>query len=77
MQVYKLTDKNLQTQNRYQWQINEWRVTKGTGELCSAGWLHFYYSKELALFLNPIHARIAEPRMFVAEIGRASCRERV
>ena len=67
MQVYKLTDKNLQTQNRYQWQINEWHDTTGEGELCGEGWLHFYYSKELALFLNPLHARIAEPRMFVAE----------
>ena len=67
MPVYKLTDKNLQTHNNYQWRMNRWRVTKGTGQLCSAGWLHFYYSKELALFLNPLHARIAEPRMFVAE----------
>ena len=67
MQVYKLTDKNLQTHNNYQWQINEWHDTTGEGELCSAGWLHFYYSKELALFLNPLHARIAEPRLFVAE----------
>ena len=67
MQVYKLTDKNLQTHNNYQWQINEWHDTTGEGELCGEGWLHFYYSKELALFMNPIHANIAEPRLFVAE----------
>ena len=35
--------------------------------LFRSGWLHFYYSKELALFLNPIHANIAEPRLFLAE----------
>ena len=67
MQVYKLTNKNLQTHNGYQWQLQEWHETTGEGQLCSKGWLHFYYSKELALFLNPLHARIAEPRMFVAE----------
>ena len=67
MQVYKLTDKNLQTYNNYQWQINEWHDTTGEGELCGEGWLHFYYSKELALFMNPLHANIAEPRLFVAE----------
>ena len=67
MQVYKLTDQNLQTHNGYQWQINDWHETDGAGELCSAGWLHFYYSKELALFLNPMHADIANPKLFVAE----------
>ena len=67
MQVYKLTDQNLQTHNGYQWQINAWHETDGAGELCSAGWLHFYYSKELALLLNPMHANIANPKLFVAE----------
>ena len=67
MQVYKLTDQNLQTHNGYRWQINDWHETDGVGELCSAGWLHFYYSKELALFLNPIHANIANPKLFIAE----------
>jgi hypothetical protein len=66
MQVYKLTDQNLQTHNGYQWQINDWHETDGAGELCSKGWLHFYYSKELALFLNPMHADIANPKLFVA-----------
>ena len=64
--LYKLTDENLKTHNGYQWQINKWHITKGTGELCSAGWQHFYYSKELALLLNPIHANIANPKLFVA-----------
>ena len=67
MQVYKLTDQNLKTRNSYQWQINDWHETDGAGELCSAGWLHFYYSKELALLLNPIHADIANPKLFIAE----------
>jgi hypothetical protein len=65
--VYKLTDQNLQTYNGYQWELNKPKETSGKGELCGPGWLHFYYSPELALFLNPLHANIDNPRLFKAE----------
>jgi len=70
--VYKLTDQNLQTYNGYQWNLGKWQKRPGTGDLCSNGWLHYYHSKELAQFLNPIHANIDNPRLFIAESRGAS-----
>src|ERR1700690_3620410 len=67
MQVYKLTDQANKTYNDTKWTINKWKETDGSGELCSPGWLHFYYSKELAMFLNPIHANIDNPKLWIAE----------
>jgi pyruvate/2-oxoglutarate dehydrogenase complex dihydrolipoamide acyltransferase (E2) component len=70
-QVFKLTNEALQTHNNFQWTVGEWCEAPGTGKLCSEGWLHWYHSAELALFLNPIHANIDNPRLFVAEASGA------
>jgi pyruvate/2-oxoglutarate dehydrogenase complex dihydrolipoamide acyltransferase (E2) component len=70
-QVFKLTNQALQTHNNFQWTLNRWCEAPGTGELCTNGWLHWYHSPELALFLNPIHANIDNPRLFVAEASGA------
>jgi hypothetical protein len=70
-QVFKLTTKALQTHNNYQWTLGEWCEAPGTGVLCTNGWLHWYHSAELALLLNPIHANIKNPRLFVAEASGA------
>jgi hypothetical protein len=64
--VYKLTNQKMQTRGGYQWRLNKYHATPGTGELCSRGWLHFYYSPELAMLLNPIHANIDTPKLFEA-----------
>ena len=69
MKAYKLTDQNMQTHNGYQWKLQEWQETNGKGELCGSGWLHYYSDPILALLLNPIHAAIAAPRLFEAEIA--------
>src|SRR5262245_48218719 len=64
--VYKLTDQAMQTYGGYQWHLHETRQTRGTGELCSDGWLHCYADPRLATLLNPIHAGYHAPRLFEA-----------
>jgi len=65
--VYKLTNQDLTTHNGYQWAVGEWRETNGEGNLCGPGWLHAYTDPAVALFLNPIHANIANPRLWEGE----------
>jgi hypothetical protein len=67
MQVYKLTDENLQTYKGFQWTLNKTYEVSGQGDLCSAGWLHAYEDPLLAVLHNPIHADYKNPRLFVAE----------
>ncbi len=67
MQLITLTDQNMQTHNEFQWELGVWKEAPGAGDLCSAGWLHAYeHGPELAIALNPIHARIKNPRVFRA-----------
>lgn len=66
--MYKLTNKNLQTRGGFQWVLGEERTTSGTGDLCGCGWLHCYSDPYLAVMLNPIHADIENPRLFLAEV---------
>ena len=70
MKYYKLTNQNLQTRNKFQWKIGEWREAKGNvrNELCTNAWLHCYDSSLLAVLHNPIHANIKEPRLFEVEV---------
>ena len=65
--IYKLTNQNVQTRGSFQWALAEWHETSGEGELCSSGWLHCYSHPLLAVLLNPIHADIANPRLFEGE----------
>ena len=67
--AYKLTDSDMQTHNMFQWELGKEYTTSGKGNLCSAGWLHFYTHPLLAMLLNPIHADIKNPRLFMAEVG--------
>ena len=63
---YKLTDQNAQTKNATQWGENVTHTAPGTGQLCSAGWLHAYTDPLLAVLLNPIHADFKHPRLWEA-----------
>jgi hypothetical protein len=67
MRLYKLTDQNLQTRNGFQWTPGEWQEAPGTGELCTSGWLHAYTDPFLAILMNPDHANISKPRLWLAE----------
>jgi hypothetical protein len=55
----KLLHRNLTSHGGCQWTPGEWKSAPGTGELCTAGWLHFYDSLEVGLMLNPAHANIS------------------
>ena len=67
MIVYKLTDQKMQTYNGFQWKLGQKRTASGEGSLCGPGWLHAYESPLVAVLMNPVHANIAEPRLFEAE----------
>lgn len=71
--MIKLTDQNIRTYHGFQWTVGWWVETSGKGALCGPGWLHGYDDLLLALFLNPIHAHIQNPRTWRAETtGTAS-----
>jgi hypothetical protein len=72
MKAYKLTDQNLQTRNGFQWTISEWQKTDGSGQLCSAGWLHAYEDPLLAVLLNPYHGNLQNPRLWEVEVAGKS-----
>lgn len=66
---YKLTDKNMQTKNNYQWDLNKWHEIDPNLQdvdtmLCSKHWFHVYTHPLLAILLNPIHTNIINPRLF-------------
>jgi hypothetical protein len=65
--LYKLTDQNWETMNCTKWGPHVTHKTDGSGELCSRGWLHAYTSPELAVLLNPIHANIENPVLWLCE----------
>jgi hypothetical protein len=68
MKVYKLTDKNMQTYNKFQYDLGKTYTTNGEGDLCSRGWLHAYEHPLLAVLHNPIHGEFgSEMRLFEAE----------
>jgi hypothetical protein len=67
--MFKLLNQDMTSHNNTKWVIGEKKKTNGKGELCSPGWLHCYEDKLLAVLLNPIHADIKNPRMFVCGVS--------
>lgn len=68
---YKLTNKDLQTHNGFQWELDKWYeipVEKQGNDLCTESWFHCYNHPLLAVLLNPIHADIKNPRLFEVEV---------
>jgi hypothetical protein len=66
--AYKLTDSIMKTYGGYLWTLGEFNETSGKGGLCGPGWLHYYSDAKLAAFLNPMHAKFAQPRLFEIEV---------
>ena len=58
----------MTTHGGYQWQLGEWGEASGRGGLCGPGWFHAYTHPLLATLLNPIHANLRDPRLFVIEV---------
>jgi hypothetical protein len=72
MKKYKLTDQDIRTHNGFQWELGKEVITDGENEeLCNKHWLHYYHHPLLAVLLNPIHAKIDNPRLFeVKALGK-------
>lgn len=66
--LYKLTDSEMQTHNKFQWALDT-PVTLAPCDhprLCTADVLHAYVDPDLALLMNPAHANYDPPRLFEA-----------
>ena len=66
----KLTDKNDQTYNDTQWGEGVTHTASGKGELCTAGWIHYYDSPLLAVLLNPIQGNFKHPHLWSAQVNK-------
>jgi hypothetical protein len=70
--VYKLTTQDNKTRkgeyNECTWGENVTHSGTGQGELCGNGYIHAYTSPELAVLLNPIHANIKKPKLWVCSV---------
>ena len=64
--VYKLTTQQNTTHNDTPWGTNVSHKTDGEGDLCGPGWLHAYTDPLLAVLLNPQHANIINPKLWLA-----------
>lgn len=69
--VWKLTDSDGFTHEKScQWGrrvANPHGVKDGERALCSPSWYHGYDNAYLAVLMNPIHAKITSPRLWLAE----------
>lgn len=81
MTVYKLVDQNYRTRagekNETHWQIGvRAQATGALGQpLCTDGHIHGYEHSLVAVFMNPVHANIKDPRMLVCEVEEPILRE--
>ena len=65
--AYKLLSQEMTSRNNTKWEIGKAiEISKDFpgNTLCSNQLLHCYASPEIAVFMNPAHANISEPRLF-------------
>lgn len=67
MKVFKLTNQRHRTHNGCQWGEGVRHTTSGEGDLYGPGWLHFYSSAEVAIFMNPAFGNIPKPVLWLSE----------
>src|SRR5271169_3834626 len=66
--IYKLTTQENTTHNDTKWIPGVWQTpVSGTGDLCTEGWYHAYNDSLIAILMNPIHADIKNPKLWLAE----------
>ena len=71
--LYKLTDQNMQTYGRFQWELGvSSPPLPAIGDMCSGNYYHAYKGKLTAVIMNRSHANIKNPRMFIGEGDIAS-----
>jgi hypothetical protein len=65
----KLTDQQMQTFDGFQWELGvPPPMLNGAKELCSSSWYPCYEHPLLAVLLNPMHADIDNPRLFLIDV---------
>ncbi len=71
--VYKLTTQDNKTRKGYSnectWGRGVTHSGTGQGDLCSPGYIHAYLSPLLAVFLNPVHADIPNPKLWQCSVS--------
>jgi hypothetical protein len=71
MKLYKLTTQDGYTRkgcgNQCLWGENITHSGTGIGDLCGPGYIHAYTHPKLAVVLNPIHANVTNPLLWVCE----------
>jgi len=71
MKLYKLTNNKSETYNNTKWAVGvKHRIFKRGHELCSDQVFHVYRHPVQAVFFNPIHANIDNPRLFEVRTGK-------
>lgn len=66
---YKLLTQEMTSHGGMKWEIGKLEKAKKEGtEMCTPQVLHFYSHPLLAVFANPIHASITNPRLFEIEV---------
>jgi len=53
--------------NETQWGEDVTHEASGEGDLCTAGWIHAYSDPYLAVLMNPVHANLKDPVLWLAE----------
>lgn len=66
---YKLLTQEMTSHGGMKWEIGRLETAKIEGtEMCTSQVLHFYSHPLLAIFANPFHADIVNPRLFEVEV---------
>ena len=70
--AYKLLSQDMMSNGNTKWEIGVKKIKKDTGnyKMCTNNVFHCYSHPVLALFLNPIHANIENPRIFKIKVDR-------
>ena len=72
--ICKLTPQDWTTYGGCKWVPGVTNTAPGDGPLCSKAWAHGYENPLVAVFMNPIHANIADPVLWECE-GEIGIRE--
>ena len=73
MKLYKLTTQDNKTKNDTLWAPEVTHTAKESGDgLCSGSWIHAYSHPLVAMIMNPNHANIRNPKLWLAE-GAPGC----
>jgi hypothetical protein len=71
MKYYKLLSKEMTSYKDTKWEIGiPIKIEKIGNTMCSDEVLHCYNHPLLAVFLNPIHVNIKEPKLFEIEVDK-------